>query len=72
MKLFHYREKCIGCNACVEHAPNDWELDPVDGKANLKNAKLHKNVYVKELFVDEEQNKNAAEACPMGIIKVTK
>ena len=29
------RNKCIGCNYCVEHAPNQWAMSGKDGKAVL-------------------------------------
>ena len=50
-------------------------MDPEDGKARLKWSKLAKNKkdYVGEVdAIDLELNKEAAEACPVRIIKVSK
>ena len=38
MKIQHYRQGCIGCNACVQHAPQNWVMNEEDGKVDLKNA----------------------------------
>lgn len=74
-KVIHKREKCIGCNACVENAPESWFMDPEDGKSCLVGSKKkghnEHEVYVGEVFeCDLEQNKAAEQACPVGIIKV--
>lgn len=71
VKIIHYREQCIGCNVCVEHAPDYWEISAEDGKANLKQAKKKKEVYIREMPIfDKEKNEAAAKACPVSIIKV--
>ena len=70
-KVIHFRDKCIGCNACVENAPQNWMMDPKDGKSRLIGAKDKKGIFVGEVFeCDVEQNKIAADACPVKIIKV--
>lgn len=69
-KLVHFRGKCIGCNSCVEHAPNFWKMDS-DGKSTLQDSVKKKEIYVKEiddLFVAE--NKLAEKDCPVKIIRV--
>ena len=69
-KIIHYREKCIGCNSCVELAPDRWEISKEDGKANLKGSIKKKDVYIAEITHDElEQNKKAQRDCPVRIIK---
>ena len=70
-KIIHYRGQCIGCNVCVEYAPEQWEIAQNDGKAALKGAEKKKEVYVLEINAfDLQKNKEAAKACPMRIIKV--
>lgn len=71
VKIIHYREPCIGCNACVEYAPEYWGISVEDGKATLKGAIKKKEVYVLEIHAwDSKKNEEAARACPMQIIRV--
>lgn len=70
-KIIHYRNKCIGCNSCVEQAPSRWSISDEDGKSDLKGSIQKKEVYIAEISVDEiEENKRAAKDCPVSIIKV--
>ncbi len=70
LKVVHHREKCIGCHACVVTAPHSWTINPEDGKSDLIGAKEKKGLFIAEIFPqDEEDNKAAAEACPMNIIR---
>lgn len=70
-KLIHFRENCIGCNSCVEHAPNYWEMDEADGKAHLKRSIDKQGVYQTEITDFEiDCNRCAAIDCPVGIIKI--
>ncbi len=70
-KIIHYRNNCIGCNSCVEHAPGNWEIDQTDGKANLKRSCGKDGVFIAEISeLEVEDNKKAAEDCPVGIIHV--
>lgn len=70
-KVVHNRGKCIGCHACVNIAPQCWTIDPVDGKSKLVGAKEKRGLFISEIFdEDVEANKEAAEACPVNIIKV--
>lgn len=55
------REGCIGAAACVAVCPDNWEMQD-DGKPNL----LRREIDEDEL----EQNKQAAEACPVNVIKI--
>ena len=71
-KLVYLRDKCIGCNSCIEHAPGYWEMSD-DGKAKLKDSRKIKNTFILEVNEsDIEENKLAAEACPVRIIKIFK
>lgn len=70
-KIIHYRDNCIGCNSCTEHAPGNWEIDPVDGKARLKRSVETDGTFVAEISEPEvEANKLAARDCPAGIIRI--
>ena len=67
----YLRRKCIGCNACVENAPNNWEMNEEDGKSTLKNSKKQGDYYISTITMDElEENKNAEENCPVNIIRI--
>lgn len=66
------RERCIGCNYCVELAFEQWRMSKKDGKSTLIGAIDKKGFYtlkVDDIFYDS--NKKAAEACPVNIIKVS-
>ena len=70
IQIIQQREKCIGCNACVEVAPYRWRMSKKDGKCTLVGAKDKKGYYVLNTF-DEEWKDNvlAANICPVKIIK---
>ena len=70
-KIIHYRNKCIGCNSCVEHAPKRWSISKVDGKSDLVGSDQKKDVFIAEIGPDEiAENKKAAKDCPVRIIKI--
>jgi ferredoxin len=71
-KIIHYRNKCIGCNSCVEQSPSRWKIDPEDGKSDLIGSKeTKKGIFICTIQEDEvEANKRAARDCPVRIIKV--
>ncbi len=72
VKVAHYRDKCIGCNSCVEHDPSRWKIEE-DGKSTLQGSVNKKGVWVASIREDEvEANKKAAKDCPVSIIKVLK
>ena len=69
--IAHHRNKCIGCNYCVEIAIERWRMSKKDGKSVLLGAKEKKGVYTVRVEEEEyEINKKAAEACPVNIIKL--
>ncbi len=73
LRIYHHRIKCIGCNYCVEAAPYRWEMNSTDGKSNLKDATEKKGFYIVLVSDDElEDNLEAAEICPVNIIRVEK
>ncbi len=73
VRIVHFREKCIGCNACVELAPDRWKMSRKDGKSILVDADERNGIYT-ALVGDDELKKNltAARTCPTNIIKVEK
>ncbi len=74
IKIIHYREKCIGCNSCVEHAPTHWKISKADGKSCCVGShQKQENIFVREIEDWEfEANTRAARDCPVGIIKIEK
>lgn len=70
-KIVHFREQCIGCNSCTEHARGTWTIDPNDGKANLRDAQEKNGAFVANIAEPEViDNLYAARDCPMSIIHV--
>lgn len=66
------RNKCIGCNYCVELAPNQFQMSKKDGKSVLLKSVDKKGFFTlksNELVILEDC-KNASKACPVKIISV--
>jgi len=66
------RNKCIGCNYCVEMAPAQFQMSKKDGKTVLLHSLEKKGFYTlkssdENIYMD---NNNAAKACPVKIISV--
>ncbi|MBN1251565.1 MAG: ferredoxin [Bacteroidales bacterium] len=73
IRITHHRAKCIGCGYCIEVAPYRWLMNKKDGKTDLISAKGKKEIYTLVVADDEfENNKEAAELCPVKIIRVEK
>mgnify|MGYP003952049721 CR=1 FL=1 len=71
--ISHQRNKCIGCNYCVEIAFNRWRMSKKDGKCTLIEGVNKKGFYTAKVDDDEyEENVRAAFACPVNIIQVKK
>lgn len=69
--IIQQRAKCIGCNYCVELAPQRWVMSKKDGKSVLLGAKDKKGFWSVKVRDDEaDSNKAAAKACPVNIIQV--
>lgn len=67
----HQRDKCIGCNYCVELAYERWRMSKKDGKSVLLGGVNKKGFYTVRADDDEyDANQKAAEACPVNIIQV--
>ncbi|KKT76209.1 MAG: 4Fe-4S ferredoxin iron-sulfur binding domain-containing protein [Parcubacteria group bacterium GW2011_GWF2_44_7] len=69
MKVILTRGKCIGCGSCAAVCEKFFSMSDIDGLANLEGAKRHGENF--ELSVeDAECAVEAAEVCPMQIIKI--
>jgi ferredoxin len=70
-RVEHQKEICIGCGACAAIDPEDWIMD--GDKSHLQGSQKEGAVEVK--IIDESkynQNKEAADACPVPCIFVKK
>lgn len=66
------RNKCIGCNYCVELAPKQFQMSKKDGKSVLLHSNNKKGFFTlksNENTIFEDCDK-AAQACPVKIISV--
>lgn len=66
------RNKCIGCNYCVEMAPNQFQMSKKDGKSVLLHSKDAKGFFTLKSYDHSiaENCELAAKACPVNIISV--
>ncbi|MGG7034841.1 MAG: ferredoxin [Flavobacterium sp.] len=66
------RDKCIGCNYCVEMAPNQFQMSKKDGKSVLLHSKDAKGFFTLKSYDHSiaENCELAAKACPVNIISV--
>jgi ferredoxin len=65
------RHKCIGCNYCVEIAPEFWRMSRKDGKSVLLGAEDKRGNFVLKIpDTDFDLHKKAADVCPVKIIDV--
>ena len=73
IQITYQRGKCIGCNYCIELAPERWKMNKKDGRSLLLGAKNKKGFYtVKVDDVEYEANKASAKVCPVKIIRIKK
>ena len=66
------RNKCIGCNYCVELAPKQFQMSKKDGKSVLLHSNHKKGFFTlksNENLIFEDCDK-ASKACPVKIISV--
>lgn len=71
LRITQQREKCIGCNACVEAAFYRWRMSKKDGRCTLVGGKEKRGFY--SVIVDDHElddNLLAARNCPVNIIKI--
>lgn len=70
MKIVFDRKKCIGCGSCVALCSKYWEIAE-DGLAKLKGGKINSKTGNDELEIEATDcNQEAADACPIQIIKI--
>lgn len=64
------RNKCIGCNYCVELAPGQFQMSKKDGKSVLLHSTDKKGFHTLKSPDDTiyEACEQAAKACPVNII----
>ena len=69
--ISHQRDKCIGCNYCVEIAEDRWRMSKKDGKVTLIKGENKRGFYTARVPDFElEEAKSAAKVCPVNIIQV--
>jgi len=68
-RITQKQSDCIGCGACTAIAPNDWAMK--GDKAELVGGKQEGELLVKEVE-DATNSQDAANACPVGCIKIEK
>ena len=68
------RDKCIGCNNCVEMAPEQFQMSKKDGKTVLLRSTEKKGFFTLKSHDDSifEACENAQKACPVKIISTKK
>jgi ferredoxin len=66
------RDKCIGCNYCVEMAPTQFQMSKKDGKSVLIHSQNAKGFYTLKSsdHTIVENCELAVKACPVHIITV--
>ncbi len=66
------RKKCIGCNYCVEFAPEQYRISKKDGKSVLLQSVEKRGFHTLKSSDKSilEVNLKAKEACPVKIISV--
>jgi ferredoxin len=71
IQITQQREKCIGCNACVEAAPHRWRVSKKDGRCTLVGGNEKRGFYTINVpDIEKEENELAAKNCPVSIIWV--
>lgn len=71
VRIIQQRDKCIGCNICVELAKFRWRISRKDGRCTLIGGKEKRGFYIVLTGDDEyEVNRAAAKHCPVKIIKI--
>ena len=73
IQIVYRRKKCIGCNYCIELAPERWAMNKKDGKSVLLGSKNKKDFFTAEVQDDEYKVNNLiAKVCPVKIIHINK
>lgn len=61
-KIVFSRDDCIGCGACTNACPDNWEMNEAGDKAQPKLLKIDDKSY--------QCNRDAEDVCPVDAIKV--
>lgn len=70
-RIIQQRNKCIGCNACIEAAPQRWRISRADGKCTLVGGIEKRGFY--SILVEAwelDDNVKAMKNCPVKIIQI--
>lgn len=73
IKIIHQKKECISCGACAAISPEYWEMDE-EGLSHLKGSKIvddHEELVINSHEAAAE-NQEAADVCPVQIIKLEK
>lgn len=68
-KVIHQVEKCIGCGNCTMICPEHFEMGE-NGKAHLKGSEMKEGKEILEGVEITDELKQAAQSCPVQIIKL--
>lgn len=60
--IVYFRKKCIGCEICSAEASYIWEINTLDGKADMLDSEKKKDYYLRILWKDEEEQMKKIEA----------
>lgn len=68
----HKRDDCIGCGSCSLLAPERFQMNEQDGKADLKDGEWKSEEFVVAKVDKEEYTniKKAVDACPVNVIRL--
>ena len=73
IQIVYHRKKCIGCNYCIELAPDRWMMNKKDGKSVLLDSRNKKGFFTAEVHDFEYKVNNLiAKVCPVKIIHINK
>ena len=73
IQIVYHRKKCIGCNYCIELAPERWAMNNKDGKSVLLESRNKKGFFTAKVQDDEYKVNNLiAKVCPVKIIHINK
>lgn len=72
-RIEYKRNECIGAGPCAAVDPTHFDIDPSDGKANLKGSKQEGELWVLDIEADtKDLALQAADVCPVAVISVKK
>ncbi|TSD02056.1 MAG: hypothetical protein Athens071426_571 [Parcubacteria group bacterium Athens0714_26] len=74
-KIIQKREECIGCGSCTIVCQKFWKMNEKDMKADLIGGKINDSgeyeLEIKNISAEDlDCNKQAADVCPVKIIKI--